>query len=79
MERDAVSPLKPKLHKRYVDDIFSKRVKNQTEELFTRLVNNHRNIKFSMEVLNFTCRRHDTYLSYEKRNENNESVTVSNT
>ena len=28
MELDAVKPLKPKLYKRYVDDIYSKQIKN---------------------------------------------------
>ena len=50
MEFDVVKPLKPKLYKRYVDDIFSKRIKNQSDKLFEKLNNYHPNIKLTIEV-----------------------------
>ena len=51
MEHDLVSPLKRKLFKRYVNDFSSKHVENQTDELFTKLINNHHpNIKISIVV-----------------------------
>ena len=50
MESDLVSLLKPKFYKLYVDDISRKRAKSQTDEPFTRLINQHSNIKFSVEV-----------------------------
>ena len=40
MEWDVASLLKPKLYKRYVDNIFSKHIKSQTDKLFSRLINN---------------------------------------
>ena len=39
MELDVVKPLKPKLCKRYVDDIYSKQIKNQPDKLFGKLNN----------------------------------------
>ena len=37
MEFDVVKPLKPKLYKSYVDDIYSKRIKNQPDRLFRKI------------------------------------------
>ena len=39
-----------KLYKSYVDDIYSKQIKNQTDDLFEKLNNYHPNIKFTIEV-----------------------------
>ena len=50
MEFDVVKPLKPKLYKRYVDNIYSKRIKNQPDKLFEKLNNYHPNIKLTIEV-----------------------------
>ena len=47
IEFDEVKPLKPKL---YVDDIYSKRTKNQPDKLFEKLNNYHRNIKLTIEI-----------------------------
>ena len=48
MEFDVVKPLKPKLYKRYVDDIYSKRIKNQPDKLFEELNHYHLNIKLTI-------------------------------
>lgn len=37
MEIDVVKPLKPKFYNRYVDDICSKELKNQPDQLFEKL------------------------------------------
>ena len=50
MEFDVVIGLKPKLYKRYVEDIYSKRTKNQPDILFKKLNNYHTNIKLTIEV-----------------------------
>ena len=50
MEFDVVKPLKPKLYKGYVDDIYSKRTKNQPDKLFEKLNNYPRNIKLTIEI-----------------------------
>ena len=50
MEFDVVKPLRPKLYKRYVDDVYSKRIKNQPDKLFEKLNNYHPNIKLTIEV-----------------------------
>ena len=50
MEFDVVKPLKLKLYKRYVDDIYSKQIKNQPDKLFEKLNNYHPNIKLTIEV-----------------------------
>ena len=51
MEFDVVKPLKPRLSKRYVNDIYSKRIKNQPDKLFEKLNNYHPNIKLTTEVI----------------------------
>ena len=50
MEFDVVKPLKPKLYKRYVDDIYGKRIKNQSDKLFEKLYNYHSNIHPNMKL-----------------------------
>ena len=50
MEFDVVKPLKPKRYKRYVNDVYSKRIKNQPDKLFEKLNNYHPNIKLTREV-----------------------------
>ena len=50
MEFNVVRPLKPKLYKRYVDDIYSKWIKNQPGKSFEKLNNYHPNIKLTIEV-----------------------------
>ena len=50
MEFDVVKPLKPIIHKRYVDDIYIKRIKNQPGKLFEKLNNYHPYIKLATEV-----------------------------
>ena len=45
MKPDLVKPLKPKLYIHYVNDIYSKRLKNQREKCSNKL-NNYQNIKF---------------------------------
>ena len=50
MEFDVVKPLKPNLYKRYVNDIYSKRIKNQPDKIFEKLNNYHPNIKLTIEV-----------------------------
>ena len=50
MEFDVVKPSKPKLCKRYVNDIYSKQIKNQPDKLFEKLNNYHPNIKLTIEV-----------------------------
>ena len=50
MEFDVVKPLKPKLYKRHVDDIYSKRIKNQPDKLFEELNHYHLNVKLTIEI-----------------------------
>ena len=50
IELDVVKPLKPKLYKRYVDDIYSKQFKNQPEKLFQKLNNYHPNTKLTIDL-----------------------------
>ena len=47
MEFDVAKPLKPKLYKHYVDDIYSKQIKNQPDKFFEKLNNYHPNIKLT--------------------------------
>ena len=50
MEFDVVKSLKPKFNKRYVNNIYSKRIQNQPDKLFEKLNNYHPNIKLTIEV-----------------------------
>ena len=49
MEYDAVKTLKSKLWKRYVDEIYSKRIKNQQDKLFEKLKNFHLKIELTTQ------------------------------
>ena len=49
-EFDVVEPLKPKLHKCYLEDIYSKRIKNQPDKLFEKLNNYNADIKLTKKV-----------------------------
>ena len=50
MEFHVVKQVKPKLYKRYVDDICSKWIKNQPDKIFEKLNNYHPNTKLIIEV-----------------------------
>ena len=47
---DVVKLLKPKHYEHYVDDIYSKWIKNQPDKLFKKLNNYHLNIKLTIEA-----------------------------
>ena len=49
-EDNVVIPFKPKFYCRYVDNIYNRRNKNQTEELFERMKEKHPNINLTVEV-----------------------------
>ena len=49
MEEDVVNPLKPIFYKRYVDDTYVKRERNESDTLFDALNSYHPNIKFTLE------------------------------
>ena len=49
-ENDVVKPLKPLFYKRYVDDIYSRRKKNCTDQLYHELNNYHPNINLTIEI-----------------------------
>ena len=46
---DVVKPLKPIFYKRYVDDTYVKRKRNEANTLFDELNSYHPNIKFTLE------------------------------
>ena len=51
LEKDAILlPRKPKLYKRYVDDIFTRRKTNVPDQLLELLNNYHPNIKLTFEI-----------------------------
>ena len=49
MEKDVVILFKPKFYKRFVDDIYRRRKKNEPDELFDKM-NTYTNIKFIIEI-----------------------------
>ena len=50
MDCDVSFLSKPNLYKRYIDNTFSKQVKNRANELSRRLRNYHRNFNLSVEA-----------------------------
>ena len=50
MEKDVVIPLKPKFYKRFVDDIYRRRKRNEPDELFDKMNSYHPNIKLTIEI-----------------------------
>ena len=49
-ECEVVNPPKPKFYKRFADDIINRGNKNEPDDLFQKLNNNHPNIKYTVEV-----------------------------
>ena len=49
-EREVVNPSKPKVYKRFVDEIINRRNKNQPDDLFQKLYSNHPNMKCTVEI-----------------------------
>ena len=50
MEFDVVKPLKPKLCKDYVNDIYSKQIKDQPDSSSEKLNIDHANTKLAIEI-----------------------------
>ena len=51
MERNVVIPLKPTFYKRFVDDIYRGRKRNEPDELFDKMNSCHPNIKLAIEII----------------------------
>ena len=49
-ENDVVKSLKPLFYKRYIDDIYTRRKRNCTDQLYHELNNHHPNINLTIEV-----------------------------
>ena len=49
VEEDIVAPMKPHFYKRYVDDTYIRRKKNEPDSLFEKLNSYHPNIKLTIE------------------------------
>ena len=49
MEKDIIKPPYPIFYKRYVDDVYFRRKRNNEDKLFNDLNNYHENIKFTLE------------------------------
>ena len=50
MEKDVVIPFRPKFYKRFVDDIYRQRKRNDLDELFDKMNSYHPNIKLTIEI-----------------------------
>ena len=48
---EVVKPTNPSFYKRFVDDIISKKKKDQPDLLFENLNNHHPNIKYTIETM----------------------------
>ena len=51
MERNVVIPLKPTFYKRFVDDIYRGRKRNEPDKLFDKMNSCHPNIKLTIEII----------------------------
>ena len=49
MEEDIVTPMKPHFYKRYVDDTYIRRKKNEPDSLFEKLNSYHPSIKLTID------------------------------
>ena len=49
-EREVVNQSEPKFQKRFVDDTINRRNKNEPDDLFQKLNNNHPNMKYTVEI-----------------------------
>ena len=50
-EEEVVKPTNPSFYKRFVDDVISKKKKDQLDFLFENLNNHHPNIKYTIEIM----------------------------
>ena len=50
MKRDIVLPLKPKFYRRFVDDTYRRRKKNEPDGLFLKMNSYHSNINLTIEI-----------------------------
>ena len=50
MERDIALPLKPKFYRQFVANIYRRRKKNKTDELFSKMNSYHPNINLTIEI-----------------------------
>ena len=50
MERDVVLSLKLKFYRRFVDDTYSRRKKNEPDELFSKMNSYHPNINLTIKI-----------------------------
>ena len=50
MERNIVLPLKPKFYRRFVDDTYRRKKKNESDELFSKMNSHHANINLTIQI-----------------------------
>ena len=50
MKKDIVLPLKPKFYRRFLDDTYRRRKKNELDELFSKINSYHPNINLTIEI-----------------------------
>ena len=50
MERNIVLPLKPKFYRRFVDDTYRRKKKNEPDELFSKRNSHHANINLTIQI-----------------------------
>ena len=50
MERNIVLPLKPKFYRRFVDDTYRRKNKNESDELFSKMNSHHANINLTIQI-----------------------------
>ena len=49
IEEDILAPMKPHFYKRFIDDMYIRRKKNEPDSLFEKLNSDHPNIKLTIE------------------------------
>ena len=50
LENAVVAPMEPKFYKRYVNDIITRRTKDEVDDLFHKINTYHPNINFTIEA-----------------------------
>ena len=82
-----VIPLKPTFYKRFVDDIYRGRKRNEPDELFDKMNSCHPNIKLTIEIIPKKILRHQDSQNFQsisvfyvsKRKQKTDSLEFSST
>ena len=71
MERDIILPLKPKFYRRFVDDTYMRREKNEPDDLFSKMNSYHLNINLTIGINPSKIARNNNEIKCFSQHKNN--------